>query len=214
MLGIVDYGMGNIQSVINAFDFIGQEVVVVSAPQELMRCKGLVLPGVGAFGEAMKNLESNKLVGPLRHLVLEKGRPILGICLGLQLLAESSEEFGLHKGLAMIPGHVRKISEIKQYRLPHIGWNEVKISQLNKSNLLNGIDEKASFYFVHSYMIDCDEKYVLGSTFHGSLIPSIIQKNNVYATQFHPEKSQSNGLQLIRNFSDIVNGANLAGSDA
>lgn len=197
MIGIVDYGMGNIQSVLNSFARAGSEARIVTSGRELAECGGIVLPGVGAFSKAMENLRNQGLVEPLKRASAD-GVPLMGICLGLQLLAESSEEHGSHEGLGIVPGHVRRVPVTPGHRLPHIGWNQVRIRP--GADGFEGIKDGSCFYFVHSYMMECDPRYVAATTDHGCEVTAAIQARNVFATQFHPEKSQAVGLQLIRNF--------------
>jgi glutamine amidotransferase len=147
----------------------------------------------------MENLRTLKLIGPLRRKV-EEGTPLLGICLGLQLLAEVSEEFGTHQGLGLIPGRVRLIPVQPGYHLPHIGWNVVRYTATPGSGLFHGVKDGGSFYFVHSYMIECDPKYITAITDHGGRVTAAVQYGNIFASQFHPEKSQSNGLRMLKNF--------------
>jgi glutamine amidotransferase len=162
----------------------------------------LILPGVGAFPEAMNNLRQRKLVEPLRRAVLDEGKPLLGICLGMQLLADSSEEYGVCRGLSLIPGQVRKIPLSDGLRLPHIGWNGVSIRK--REPLFLDINEGGAFYFVHSYRFECDQAYIAGITDYGVDITAAVQKNRIFGVQFHPERSQRKGLHLLRNFVDFV----------
>lgn len=203
MIGIIDYGMGNIQSVQNAFERVGGKVEIVSTGAALAACEGLVLPGVGAFSKAMENLTKRGLIEPLKRRVAD-GVPLLGICLGLQLLADSSEEFGDHRGLGLIPGRVRLIPIRPGFQLPHIGWNTVEYTAPTDGGLFKGVKDGGSFYFVHSYMLDCDSKFVTAVTGHGARVTAAIQHGNVFAAQFHPEKSQSNGLRMLKNFVQVV----------
>jgi glutamine amidotransferase len=195
---IIDYGMGNLQSVRNAIKQIGFQSEVSNKPISLMHSDALILPGVGAFGEAMNNLKRIHMVEPLRDAVLNLQKPLLGICLGMQLLANRSEELGDHEGLSLIPGSVRKIPEQPSLRLPHIGWNELSIHKANP--LFSNIKEKSAFYFVHSYQFECELKYVSATTDYGMNITAAVQSDNIFGTQFHPERSQSKGLQVLRNF--------------
>lgn len=201
-IDIVDYGMGNVQSVRNAFERLGCEVRVSGEPSALAEADALVLPGVGAFGEAMNNLRERQLIEPLRAAVLTQGKPLLGICLGMQLLADSSAERGSHAGLGLIPGHVREIPVAPGYRLPHIGWNDVVI-RLGEP-LFDKLPEKSAFYFVHSYCFECDSRYVAGTTDYGANIVAAVQRERIFGVQFHPERSQRKGLRLLRNFVDFV----------
>jgi glutamine amidotransferase len=201
-IGIVDYGMGNLQSVRNAFELLGCDVRMCGDPVAMREADALVLPGVGAFGEAMSNLQQKELVSPLRRAVLEEGKPLLGICLGMQLLAETSSERGNHLGLGLIPGHVRKIPVSAGFRLPHIGWNDVTVR--NREPLFRDSPDVGAFYFVHSYRFECDPGYVAAVTDYGTEITAAVQSDRVFGLQFHPERSQRKGLRLLRNFVDFV----------
>lgn len=200
-IDIIDYGMGNLQSVRNALERLGCEVQISSNPETLADADALILPGVGAFGEAMNNLEQRKLVEPLRRAVLDEGKPLLGICLGMQLLADSSEERGNYRGLSLIPGQVREIPVSGGLRLPHIGWNGVSVRKCDP--LFRDIHEGGAFYFVHSYRFECDPVYIAGITDYGTDITAAIQKDRIFGVQFHPERSQHKGLRLLRNFVDF-----------
>lgn len=201
-IDIVDYGMGNVQSVRNAFERLGCEVRVTDDPAALADADALVLPGVGAFGEAMSNLRNRQLIEPLRDAVLNKGKPLLGICLGMQLLADSSDERGNYYGLGLIPGRVREIPVAPGYRLPHIGWNDISV-RLSEP-LFDKLPDKSAFYFVHSYRFECDSRYVAGMTDYGSDVVAAVQRERIFGVQFHPERSQRKGLHLLRNFVDFV----------
>jgi glutamine amidotransferase len=200
MIGIVDYGLGNLASVAGAVEKLGFEPVVSADPAELSRAEKLILPGVGAFGDGMRNLWERGLIEPLTHFVIEGHRPVLGICLGFQLLAEESEEFGRHAGLGWLPARVRRIAADEyDLPLPHIGWNE--LSFRHASVMFDGIDDNTLFYFVHSYVIEgCNPVIVTGACKYGETFPAAIQAGNIYGTQFHPEKSQRAGLQVLGNF--------------
>ena len=203
MIGIIDYGMGNIKSVANGIISAGGVVKLVSQPNELEDCSALILPGVGAFAKAMENLNKADLINPIKDIV-DQGTPILGICLGMQLFAEYSEEFGVTKGLGLIEGGVIKIPEYPEIRLPHMGWNEVKQSNKQENILFNDVPDEGCFYFVHSFMVETKHENVTGVVTHGSKITASMQVNNIFATQFHPEKSQSNGAIILRNFVKIA----------
>jgi imidazole glycerol-phosphate synthase subunit HisH len=204
MIGIIDYGMGNIKSVANGIISAGGAVKVVSDPAEIRDCSSLVLPGVGAFRQAMENLSSAKFIDPIKGSVRD-GMPILGVCLGMQLLAESSEEFGVTKGLGLVEGDVVAIPPSVDMRLPHMGWNEVEKTCRADNHLFNGVPDNGCFYFVHSFMLQTKEEYLSSVTFHGSRISASLQVGNIFATQFHPEKSQTNGARLLENFVGISN---------
>ena len=202
IINIIDYGMGNLQSVNNALEILNCDSRISNKASDIDNADAIILPGVGSFGQAMDNLESLNLITSLRQAVLDSKKPFLGICLGMQLLADRSEEQGGHKGLSLIPGEVREIPIREKLRLPHIGWNDL---QINKSRpLFEGIDDKSAFYFVHSYRFECDDKYVTSKTRYGSDITSSIQSNNIFGVQFHPERSQRKGLHLLDNFIKYV----------
>ncbi len=200
-LVIVDYGMGNLRSVAKAFEFVGfGEVIVSSSAENVGKADALVFPGQGAFKKAMENLKRLDLISPLmRHI--EKGKPFFGICLGLQLLFERSYEHGEEKGLGVFEGEVRLLP--KGVKLPHIGWNQVWLKK--REGLFLGIEDGDYFYFVHSYrVVPKDESIVASLTDYGEYFVSAIQKDNVWAVQFHPEKSQKKGLKLLENFKRFV----------
>jgi imidazole glycerol-phosphate synthase subunit HisH len=198
MIAIIDYGMGNLRSVSKAFEAVGHEAVVTRDPRVIGNASHVVLPGVGAFGDCMANLERYGLVEPIRKTI-ESGKPFLGICLGLQLLFTESEEFGIHKGLGIIPGRVRRFEVDPTLKVPHMGWNQVNIRQ--PCPLFEGIADGDHWYFVHSFYVDPSDKTVVATTTdYGATFVSSIWQDNVVACQFHPEKSQAVGLQLIKNF--------------
>lgn len=198
MIAIIDYGMGNLRSVSKAFEAVGYQAVVTRDPQVIGDASHVVLPGVGAFGDCMANLERYGLVEPIRKTI-ESGKPFLGICLGLQLLFTESEEFGAHKGLGIIPGRVRRFEIDPALKVPHMGWNQV--SFLQPCPLFEGIADGDHWYFVHSFYVDPSDKNVAATTTdYGTTFVSSIWQDNVVACQFHPEKSQAVGLQLIKNF--------------
>lgn len=201
-IDIIDYGMGNLQSVRNALERLGCNVQITNNPQSLGDADALILPGVGAFGEAMDNLRRLNLIEPLRCAVIQEQKPLLGICLGMQLLADSSEERGNYEGLSLISGRVRRIPLSQGLRLPHIGWNGVSVRQC--APLFEGIAEGGAFYFVHSYRFECDLAYIAGVTGYGTDITAAVQKDRIFGVQFHPERSQRKGLYLLRNFVRFV----------
>lgn len=200
---VIDYGMGNIRSIQNALIRVGADVTISNRAKNLYNADALVLPGVGAFGEAISNLESLKLIDPIINAVKKDGKPLLGICLGMQLLADSSEEGSLSKGLSLIPGLVERIPVGATLRLPHIGWNSLSIR--HKEPLFSGIFEGDSFYFVHSYHFVCDPSDIAATTDYGCEVVAAVQRGNVFGVQFHPERSHNKGLLLLRNFIDYVN---------
>jgi imidazole glycerol-phosphate synthase subunit HisH len=197
-IAIVDYGMGNIRSVHNAFERVGCNVTTTASADEISAADALVLPGVGAFGEAMKNLCKRELIAPLLRAVQVEGKPLLGICLGMQLLAESSEEGGSHEGLGLVPGRVRRLDVPKSLRVPHVGWNSV--SAKPTSPLFAGTHDGNAFYFVHSYHFECDAPFIAATTDYGSDVVAAVERDRVFGVQFHPERSQTNGLALLSNF--------------
>ncbi|MDA0653958.1 MAG: imidazole glycerol phosphate synthase subunit HisH [Proteobacteria bacterium] len=204
MIGIVDYGLGNLTSVAAAVAKVGHTPRVTGDAAELWRSERLILPGVGAFGDGMRRLRELGLVEPLTRMVVEEGKPILGICLGSQLLARESEEFGTHEGLGWIDATVRRLAPgDDELRIPHVGWND--LDQVGESPLFADVPETALFYYVHSYRLVVDQPgIVVGSCTYGSAFPSVIQAGNIFATQFHPEKSQRHGLLLLQNFLERV----------
>ncbi len=205
-IAIIDYGMGNIQSVKNALELLNCHTQITDDPTQLKNADGLVLPGVGAFGQAMLNLKDKKIINPLKRAVLEHNIPILGICLGMQLLSEKSDERGSNSGLSLIPGEICKIPDLDGYRLPHVGWNDIKVK--NNAPLFTNIADSSSFYFVHSYRFMCDSKYIAATAEYGNLINAVVQNNHIFGVQFHPEKSQKKGLMLINNFINYVKSSN------
>ena len=206
MIAIIDYGASNLRSVANAFKIIGCEAQITNVPADLEKASAIVLPGVGAFGDGMKMLRELNLITTLNEQVIGYQKPYLGICLGLQFLAKESVEYGIHKGLGWIDGIVQKIvTGNHRFRVPHIGWNEVNIQQDNP--LFRNIDATPVFYFVHSYQFvaEGDSVNVITSTcWHGITITASVQKNNIYAVQFHPEKSQQSGLNILKNFVGLI----------
>jgi len=198
MIAIIDYGMGNLRSVSKAFEAVGHHAVVTRDAKVIGDASHVVLPGVGAFGECMANIEQNGLVEPIRKAI-QSGKPFLGICLGLQLLFMESEEFGAHKGLGIIPGRVRRFKIDPSLKVPHMGWNQVNIQR--PCPLFQGIADGDHWYFVHSYVVDpVDRQIAATMTTYGIPFVSSIWRDNVVACQFHPEKSQTIGLRLIKNF--------------
>jgi glutamine amidotransferase len=202
MIAIVDYGLGNLRSVAGAIERLGFGVLITHHPNELVKADKLILPGVGAFGDGMKNLRKSGLIEVLNNLVLSEGKPILGICLGFQLMANESFEFGRHNGLGWLDASVIKINTDENLRLPHIGWND--LYQRRKSILFKDIPQDALFYYVHSYHVECeDTNIVIGECEYGMRLTAAVERENIFGTQFHPEKSQQWGLKLLRNFLEM-----------
>ncbi|GAC1469592.1 MAG: imidazole glycerol phosphate synthase subunit HisH [Desulfuromonadaceae bacterium] len=206
MIAIIDYGMGNLRSVQKGFEKIGSEAIITDDPQVVLRAERVVLPGVGAFRDCMHNLEQGGFVEPILKIIAE-GRPFLGICVGMQLLFSDSVEFGLYNGLNIIPGHVLRFPEQmtvagEKLKVPQMGWNQLSIKR--RPPLLEGINDGSNVYFVHSYYVKPDESSVIATTTDsGFEFCSSVGKDNIVATQFHPEKSQEVGLQILKNFAEL-----------
>ena len=202
MIAIIDYDAGNIKSVEKAMISLGEEIVITRDADTILSADGVILPGVGAFGDAMAKLHSYGLVDVI-HKCVEKGTPFLGICLGLQLLFESSEESPGVEGLHVLDGKILRIPDGEGIKVPHIGWNDLSFP--NKGKLFKGLPENSYVYFVHSYYLKAeDERIVTAATEYGTYIHASVEKDNVYACQFHPEKSSEVGLQILKNFIDIT----------
>ncbi|MGB9802314.1 imidazole glycerol phosphate synthase subunit HisH [Desulfofundulus sp.] len=200
MIAIIDYGMGNLRSVEKAFERVGFRAEVVQDPERVGQAPGVVLPGVGAFRDAMDNLRAAGLDRAVKEAIAG-GKPFLGICLGLQLLFEVSEEFGSTPGLGIFPGRVRRIHW--NVKIPHMGWNQVFFQK--ESPLTRGIPDGSTFYFVHSYYVDPgDQDLVAGVTTYGQPFTSMVNRGNVFGIQFHPEKSSTLGLKILQNFGELV----------
>ena len=200
MIAVVDYGAGNLASVVNALERIGAPVRITASHDEILAAEGVVVPGVGAAADTMKHLHALNLE-PVIHQVISRGTPYLGICMGMQVLLTSSFEGGEHQCLDVVTGHVRKLPAGQP--IPHMGWNQVW--QANPGPMFDGIPDGAEFYFVHSYYVDpVDVKWVGARTDYGLMFPSVLARDNVFATQFHPEKSGKWGLQLLSNFVKVV----------
>ncbi len=200
---IIDYGIGNVHSVMNAISFLGYKKLKITANESTINeADVLILPGVGAFDESIKNLRARNLHHILSEIVLVKKKPILGICIGMQMLAASSEENGFHEGLNWIEGSVKKLVLPKEFAIPHVGWNNVNF--VNTEPLFVRNMANSHFYFDHSYYFDCEEKYISGYCDYGKRMPAAIQKENIFGVQFHPEKSQNNGLKLFRSFFNSI----------
>ncbi|OGW68783.1 MAG: imidazole glycerol phosphate synthase, glutamine amidotransferase subunit [Omnitrophica bacterium GWA2_50_21] len=199
MILVLDYGMSNLRSVSKALEKLGAEVEVSNRAEAVEKAQKLVLPGVGAFGDAMKELESRNLAGPIRKFTAS-GRPFLGICLGLQLLFDSSDENPGVKGLGVLPGEVRRFTNSKRFKVPHMGWNQLEFRN-EKCPLTKGIKNGAFVYFVHSYFVrPASPDVVLADCNHGTDFAAMIWQHNVFGCQFHPEKSQDAGMKMLENF--------------
>ena len=202
MIAIIDYDAGNIKSVEKALLSLGEEVVITRDAEKILSADGVILPGVGAFGDAMEKLHSYGLVEIIKKCV-NNGTPFLGICLGLQLLFESSEESPGVEGLHILDGRILRIPDAPGLKIPHIGWNDLNFPNVGK--LFQGLPENSYVYFVHSYYLQAaDEKIVTATTEYGTHIHASVEKGNVYACQFHPEKSSDVGLQILKNFIAIT----------
>lgn len=203
MIAIIDYGMGNLRSVQKGFEKIGADAIVTADPRAVLEADKIVLPGVGAFRDCMHNLEQAGFVEPILKVVAD-GRPFLGICVGMQLLFSDSVEFGLYRGLDLIPGHVLRFPEGmreggEDLKVPHMGWNQLNFKR--KPAAFGGVDEGTNVYFVHSFYVKPDDDSVIAATTnYGIEFCSAIWKDNIIATQFHPEKSQHAGLRILKNF--------------
>ncbi len=200
MIAIVDYGAGNLRSVVNAVKKLDCQPKITSRPDDLLNAQAVILPGVGAAADTMANLEKLGLVSPIRRFITED-RPFLGVCIGLQILFTGTEEGGWHECLDVIPGLVRKLPS--GLKIPHMGWNQVR--QRIPHPVFDGVPDEANFYFVHSYYVEPDDKsLVAGETEYGIPICSVIARGNMVATQFHPEKSGEVGLKIYDNFIKLV----------
>lgn len=201
MIAIIDYDAGNIKSVEKALQSFGQEVIITRDRDKLLSADKVILPGVGAFGDAMERLEAYDLISVI-HEIVEKKTPFLGICLGLQLLFDSSEEAPGVKGLGILPGKIVRFPSDMGLKIPQIGWNSLSLP--NKGRLFKGIEEGQFVYFVHSYYLIADEPSdVVATTEYGVTVHASVERGNVFACQFHPEKSSDVGLKILKNFIDL-----------
>ncbi len=201
MIAIIDYDAGNIKSVEKALQYIGEEAVVTRDAKQIQEADRVILPGVGSFGDAMEKLHGYGLVDVIRK-VADSGTPFLGICLGLQLLFGSSDESPGVEGLGILPGRILRIPEGGDRKIPHMGWNSLQLQ--NNGRLFKGIPADPYVYFVHSYYLQADEEEIVkASTWYGVTVHASVEKGNVFATQFHPEKSSDVGLAILRNFAAI-----------
>ena len=201
MIGIIDYDAGNLRSVEKALQYLGKETIVTRDPEQIRKADKVILPGVGAFGDAMKKLQEYHL-DTLICEIADSGKPLLGICLGLQLLFEESEESPGVKGLGVLEGKIRRIPEGEGLKVPHIGWNSLHLE--HNGRLFRNIPENSYVYFVHSYYLEAKApEIVKASTEYGVHIHASVEKNNLFACQFHPEKSSETGLQILKNFAEM-----------
>jgi len=201
MIALIDIGISNINSVAKALKYLGSEYKVVKDANALGHCSKIILPGVGSFAVAYAKLEQSGLKSKLLNSVLDDKKPFLGICLGMQLIGKNSEEGDGSQGLGLIDAETQRIPDHIQIKIPHVGWNDIDHDGLG---LFRDIKPKADFYFVHSYrMVLCDKSIKCFYTVHGEKIIAYVEKGNIYGAQFHPEKSQSDGLRLLKNFSEL-----------
>lgn len=200
MISIIDYGMGNLRSVQKALESIGEEAIITSDKEQIGESKGIILPGVGAFPDAMENLKNKELDKALKDAVLQK-KPILGICLGMQLLFSQGDEVRVCDGLGFLEGKIRKL--YGDVKIPHMGWNSLKIDK--NCAILDDIDEGSYVYFVHSFYAEIANKENLNATsFYGMDVPAVVSDNNLFGVQFHPEKSGDVGIQMLKNFAGLT----------
>ena len=205
MIAIIDYGMGNLRSVQKGFEKVGSEAIITADPQVVLQADKIVLPGVGAFRDCMHNLEQAGFVEPILKVIAE-GRPFLGICVGMQLLFTDSVEFGLYSGLNVIPGHVLRFPDQmmvagEKLKVPQMGWNQISFKR--RPPAFAGVENDSNVYFVHSYYVKPDDSSIIATTTdYGIEFCSSVWKDNVVATQFHPEKSQAIGLKILKNFAE------------
>lgn len=202
MIAIIDYQMGNLRSVQKGFEKVGHSAQITSSPSDILKADKVVLPGVGAFGDAMHELLERDMVEPIKKVIAD-GKPFLGICLGLQLLFDRSSEGGMIEGLGVIPGEVVKFDLPHEYKVPHMGWNQAEI--LKPAPILAGIENNAHFYFVHSYYAVPQNPAVIAiaTRYPDPFCAMIWDDRNLFATQFHPEKSQADGLRILKNFAEL-----------
>ncbi|MBE5940547.1 MAG: imidazole glycerol phosphate synthase subunit HisH [Lachnospiraceae bacterium] len=201
MIAIIDYDAGNLRSVEKAFNYIGEDVVVTRNPEEILGADKVLLPGVGSFGDAMEKLNKYELVDVIKEVV-RRNIPLLGICLGQQLLFESSEECPGVDGLGILKGKIVRIPDKKDLKIPHIGWNSLELQ--NNGRLFKNLQDGDYVYFVHSYYLEADDKEIVkATTDYSAHIEAAVEKDNVFACQFHPEKSGDVGLKILKNFANI-----------
>lgn len=202
-IAVIDYNMGNLHSIVNAFNKINIHINIVKYPEELSKYDKIILPGVGAFKDAMEHLQESNMDLAIKEFS-KTGKYMLGVCLGMQLLLDKSYEFGKTNGLGLIKGEVTALDKNlfnEHLKIPHIGWNKIFIEKNIK--LFKDIPQNIFLYFLHSFHINCEKKYILGKTFYGYEFPSAINKDNIYGLQPHPEKSHKYGLQILKNFIEL-----------
>ncbi len=200
MIGIIDYGMGNLKNVENAFKFLGYNAKIVTTRQEIAKADKIILPGVGAFRDGIDAICKNEFDKEIKEAV-SKGKILLGICIGMQLLFEVSYENGEFEGLSVLEGKIVRLNDKLCKKVPHIGWNSLNITK--KDPLFTGLNDEPYVYFVHSYHIEAKDEIICATTFYGKEIQVAAHKNNVFALQFHPEKSGNVGLQVLKNFAEL-----------
>lgn len=205
MIAIIDYGMGNVRSLSNAFEYLGEDVIVTNDSKAMEDADRIVLPGVGAFGDAMEAMEQSGVIEPLTRQVCELRKPMLGICLGMQLVAKESVEHGRHQGLGWVDAHIERLTPAAPLKVPHVGWNSLEFPEGDW--LFEGIRRKeANFYFVHSFHMVCSNPQDrIATTDYGGPVTAVVRHGNILVMQFHPEKSQDNGLRLLQNWVDWSN---------
>jgi imidazole glycerol-phosphate synthase subunit HisH len=203
-IAIINYGMGNLGSVRRSLENLGANVIIAEHSRQLLDASRIILPGVGAFGEGMKKLCREGWIESLQVQVIEQGKPLLGICLGMQMLSSLSEENGLNKGLNFIPGKVLRLDHLGCcFRIPHVGWNEVNYQE--STSLFKKIPQETDFYFVHSYAFKADDPAnIIATSTYNISVTAAIRKNHVFGTQFHPEKSSKAGQQILKNFIEFA----------
>ncbi|HEY2838924.1 MAG TPA: imidazole glycerol phosphate synthase subunit HisH [Pirellulales bacterium] len=202
MIAIIDYGMGNLRSVQKGFEKVGHRAIVTCDPAEIAAADRVVLPGVGAFGDAMSELHARGLIPHIRQTI-EFGKPFLGVCLGLQLLFEVGHEGGRHEGLGVLPGEVVRFEVPPEYKVPHMGWNQLQV--VRPAPLLAGLVAAPYMYFVHSYYVaPTDRSVIAAEANYPRPFTAMIWRDNLFATQFHPEKSQADGLRILKNFAELA----------
>ena len=202
MISIIDYGLGNLKSVYKALKSLGFTSKITSSIKDIDNCNGIIFPGVGSFGDCMKELDDRGLINSLKKSI-SSGKPFMGICLGLQILFERSEESPNVEGLSILKGEISKIKFDKDLKVPHMGWNKINI--IKNSKILQGINSDTWMYFVHSFKFNNDLKITDSVSSYGEIFSASINKDNIFATQFHPEKSSKIGLTILKNFADLCN---------